>query len=76
MSGLDSVCLYGKAFKIKPLKRENFIQIMNNIKQMENIEIDDDAQDFIINISNNTVKTIINYMEKFKLLNELGAKRK
>ena len=56
--------------KIKPLKRENFIQIMNNIKQMENIEIDDDAQDFIINISNNTVKTIINYMEKFKVLNE------
>ena len=56
--------------KIKPLKRENFIQIMNNIKQMENIEIDDDALDFIINISNNTVKTIINYMEKFKLLNE------
>jgi DNA polymerase III delta prime subunit len=56
--------------KIKPLKRENFIQIMNNIKQMENIEIDDDAEDFIINISNNTVKTIINYMEKFKLLNE------
>ena len=37
---------------------------------MENIEIDNDAQDFIINISNNTVKTIINYMEKFKLLNE------
>lgn len=56
--------------KIKPLKRENFIAIINNIKQMENIEIDDDAQDFIINISNNTVKTIINYMEKFKLLNE------
>lgn len=56
--------------KIKPLKRENFITIINNIKQMENIEIDDDAQDFIINISNNTVKTIINYMEKFKLLNE------
>ena len=56
--------------KIKPLKRENFIKIINNIKQMENIEIDNDAQDFIINISNNTVKTIINYMEKFKLLNE------
>ena len=56
--------------KIKPLKRENFINIINNIKQKENIEIDDDAQDFIINISNNTVKIIINYMEKFKLLNE------
>jgi DNA polymerase III gamma/tau subunit len=43
---------------------------MNTIKHAENIEIDDDAQEFIINISNNTVKIIINYLEKFKLLNE------
>jgi DNA polymerase III delta prime subunit len=56
--------------KIKPLKRENMINIINNIKFTENIEIDDDAQDFIINISNNTIKILINYMEKFKLLNE------
>lgn len=56
--------------KIKPLKRENLINIINNIKTIENIVIHKDAQDFIINISNNTVKTLINYMEKFKLLNE------
>jgi len=56
--------------KIKPLKRENLINIINNIKTIENIVIHEDAQDFIINISNNTVKTLINYMEKFKLLNE------
>ena len=56
--------------KIKPLKTENFIHLMNTIKHAENIEIDDDAQEFIINISNNTVKIIINYLEKFKLLNE------
>ena len=56
--------------KIKPLKRENMISIINNIQLSENIEIDKDAQDFIINISNNTVKILINYMEKFKLLNE------
>jgi DNA polymerase III delta prime subunit len=56
--------------KIRPLKRENLISIINNIKSSENIEIDEDAQDFIINISNNTVKILINYMEKFKLLNE------
>ena len=41
--------------KIKPLKRENMISIINNIQLSENIEIDKDAQDFIINISNNTV---------------------
>jgi DNA polymerase III delta prime subunit len=56
--------------KIKPLKRENFIALMNTIKHAENIDIDDDAREFIINISNNTVKIIINYLEKFKLLNE------
>ena len=56
--------------KIKQLKRENLINIINNIKINENIVIDEDAQDFIISISNNTVKILINYMEKFKLLNE------
>ena len=56
--------------KIKPMKTENLISIINNIKQSENIEIDKDAEDFIINISNNTVKILINYMEKFKLLNK------
>lgn len=57
-------------FKIKPLNRENLIQIINTIKTNENIEIEENAMDFIINISNNTVKVIINYMEKFKLLNQ------
>jgi len=56
--------------KINPVKRENLVSIINNIKQLENIEIDDDAQDFIVNISNTSVKILINYMEKFKLLNE------
>ena len=62
--------------KIKPLKRENFIALMNTIKHAENIDIDDDAQEFIINISNNTVKIIINYLEKFKLLNHNIRKKK
>jgi DNA polymerase III delta prime subunit len=56
--------------RITPLNRENIIKIMNHIKNVEKIELDDDAQDFIINISNNTMKILINYMEKFKLLNE------
>jgi len=56
--------------KIIPLKRENLYEIINKIKTNENIEIDKEAEDFIINISNNTVKILINYMEKFKLLNE------
>ena len=56
--------------KIKQLKREHLIDIINNIKKNENIDIEPEAMDFIINVSNNTVKIIINYLEKFKLLDE------
>jgi DNA polymerase III delta prime subunit len=56
--------------KIKPLKRTHLIAIVEKIKTSENIDIDNDAIDFIINVSNNTVKILINYMEKFKLLGE------
>jgi DNA polymerase III delta prime subunit len=56
--------------KIKPLKKERLVNIIDRIKEFENIQIDENAQNFIINISNNTVKILINYMEKFKLLNK------
>ena len=56
--------------KIKQLTKNSLINIINNIKNIENIIMEDEAQDFIINISNNTVKIMVNYMEKFKLLNE------
>ena len=56
--------------KMKPLERQNLVKIIENIKTLENIEIEPEAQEFIINISNNTVKILISYMEKFKLLNE------
>jgi DNA polymerase III delta prime subunit len=55
--------------KIKPLLRENLKKIMDKIKIVENISIDEDAENFILDICNNTVKILINYMEKFKLLN-------
>jgi replication factor C subunit 2/4 len=55
--------------KIKPLQRENLAKILNKIKVSENIEIANDAENFILDICNNTAKILINYMEKFKLLN-------
>jgi DNA polymerase III delta prime subunit len=56
--------------KIKPLQKANLIEIINTIKKSEKIEIEPEAEEFIINVSNNTVKILINYMEKFKLLGE------
>ena len=56
--------------KIKPLQRENLYTIMHKIKIKENMIIDNDAEQFTLNVCNNTAKILINYMEKFKLLNE------
>lgn len=56
--------------KIKSMQKENINNIVQKIKITENIQIDKETEDFIINISNNTIKNIINYMEKFKILNE------
>jgi len=56
--------------KIKPLQRENLFKIIGKIKACENISMDAEAEEFIVNISNKTVKILINYMEKFKLVNE------
>ena len=56
--------------KIKPLQRTNLIKIMEKIKSIENIVIQSDAENFILDICNNTAKILINYMEKFKLLNQ------
>ena len=44
--------------------------IMNQVVEKENIHIEKDAEEFLINISNYSIKTLLNYLEKFKLINE------
>ena len=56
--------------KINPLKRENLHKIIFKIKNSENIDIDSEAEEFILDISNSAAKILLNYMEKFKLLNK------
>lgn len=56
--------------KIKPLQKHNLNKIMLKIADFEKISISPEARDFILNVCNNNAKILINYMEKFKLLNE------
>jgi len=56
--------------KIKPLQKHQLNQIMQKIINSENINITHEAREFILNVSNNNAKILINYMEKFKLLNQ------
>lgn len=44
-------------------------QVLEEIITIENIYFDNDAKDFIVSISNNTIKNLMNYIEKCKLLN-------
>ena len=56
--------------KINPIKRENMRSIIQKIKSAEKIVIEPEAEEFVLNVSSNTVKILLNYMEKFNLLNE------
>ncbi len=57
--------------KIKPVEIFYLNNIINKICKIENINIEDKAKDFILSLCNNSVRTLISYLEKFKLLNIL-----
>lgn len=52
------------------LNKEQLINITKHICSKESIKINDKIIEFIISISNNSIRVIINYLEKFKLLNQ------
>lgn len=56
--------------KIKSLQRESLLKILKKIVVSENIHVEEEAIPFILDVTNNTAKILINYMEKFKLLNQ------
>lgn len=55
---------------IKPLDHCKMKRILKQVTNNENINIDDAAADFVVDICNNSVKALINYAEKFKLLGD------
>ena len=44
-------------------------KIFLNITSKENIEYDEECVDFLINLSNGSIRLLINFLEKFKILN-------
>tara|TARA_B100001027_G_C16258677_1_gene328276 strand:+ start:1256 stop:2206 length:951 start_codon:yes stop_codon:yes gene_type:complete len=55
--------------KLKPINNQYLKVILNKIKTSENLNITQNAENFILNICNNSIRLLINYLEKFKLLN-------
>lgn len=56
--------------KLQPHTHAVMNHIMKQVIQAEEIDIEEDAKTFLINISNFSIKTMLNYLEKFKLIQE------
>lgn len=65
---IDSLQSRNSIIKLKIFTKENLLKILKKICSIENISITKEAEDFIITISNNSVRILINYLEKLKLL--------
>ena len=66
---IDSIQSRCTIIKIKPINKLFLQTIFNKIKTAEQLTIDKKSEEFILNICNNSIRLLINYMEKFKLLN-------
>ena len=67
---IDSLQSRIHILKLPSFNTDKLYSIANKIIKNEKIVLDNDAKEFIINVSNNSVRTLINYFEKFKLLDK------
>ena len=67
---IDSIQSRFTMIRLKPLAIADIREIIHKIKTQEELIIDDATENFILTISNGSVNVIINYLEKFKLINK------
>lgn len=54
--------------RIPPLGRSQLTAVMNRIVEAENIVIDEDSKNYLLGISQNSVRNLINHLEKIHIL--------
>ena len=67
---IDSLQSRLTIIKKRNLSEDKLRKIIDNICKTECIQLAPDVIDFIISISNKSVRIIVNYLEKFKLINQ------
>ena len=67
---IDSLQSRLTIIKKKNLSEDKLRKIIDNICKTEGMQLAPDVIDFIISISNKSVRIIVNYLEKFKLINQ------
>jgi replication factor C small subunit len=66
---IDSIQSRMIIIKLETLNVDKIKIILSNIIEKENIDLNEKIIDFLINISNNSLRIMLNYLEKFKILN-------
>ena len=56
--------------KINQVNREKLETTMNKIIEKEQLQIDNEAKDFVLNISDNSIRVLINHLEKIYILDQ------
>ena len=66
---IDSIQSRNIVLKIKTIKKSELREILKKILTFEKINIDNETIKFLLIMSNNSIRLLINYIEKFKILN-------
>jgi replication factor C subunit 2/4 len=64
---IDSIQSRLLTIKIKQINNNQLLNILKDIKVKEKINFDSKIDEFIINISNNSIRVMLNYLEKIKI---------
>jgi len=65
---IDSIQSRMIIIRLKPVSTISLVEILNKIVIDEKIKLEDNAKKFLIDVSNNSIRIMINYLEKFKIL--------
>ena len=69
---IESIQSRTHIIRLEPPTKANFKTIMDKIIQEENLVLKKDIQDYIIQISNNSIRNLINYLEKIYIYTNAG----
>ncbi len=67
---IDSLQSRKIIIKLKSLDNNQILTILSKIKTKEQIIIDKNAEEFIISVCNGSIRILLNYLEKFKIINQ------
>ena len=67
---IDSLQSRKIIIKLKSLSDDQIYRILHKVKTNEGIVIDDNAERFIMTVCNGSIRILLNYLEKFKLLDQ------